>query len=91
MNVCLTHDPALAGLYRAVNDFAAALDAPIVSFDDGRRDRSSLADTEPCPVTRIRAGTGWLSRDCHVVIRVTLEPRAHRPDFPYCATYPLMA
>ena len=67
MNVCLTHDPALAGLYRAVNDFAAALDAPIVSFDDGRRDRRSLAAKEPCPVTRIPAGTGWLSRDCHVV------------------------
>lgn len=67
MNVCLTHDPALAGLYRAVNDFAAALDARILSFDDGRRDRRSLAATEPCPVTRIPAGTGWLSRDCHVV------------------------
>jgi glycosyltransferase involved in cell wall biosynthesis len=67
VNVCLTHDPALAGLYRAVNDFALALDAPILSFDDGRRDRRSLAATEPCPVTRIPAGTGWLSRDCHVV------------------------
>ncbi|MFO0423659.1 MAG: hypothetical protein ACK52C_08375, partial [Planctomycetia bacterium] len=67
VNVCLTHDPALAGLYRAVNDFALALDAPIVSFDDGRRDRTSLAATEPCPVTRIPTGTGWLSRDCHVV------------------------
>jgi glycosyltransferase involved in cell wall biosynthesis len=67
VNVCLTHDPALAGLYRAINDFAAALDAPILSFDDGRRDRRSLAATEPCSVTRIPAGTGWLSRDCHVV------------------------
>jgi glycosyltransferase involved in cell wall biosynthesis len=67
VNVCLTHDPSLAGLYRAVNDFAAALDAPILSFDDGRHDRRSLAATEPCSVTRIPAGTSWLSRDCHVV------------------------
>lgn len=69
VNVCLTHDPSLAGLYRAVNDFAMALDAPIVSFDDGRRDRRFLATTEPRPATRVPAGTGWLSRDCHVVTK----------------------
>ena len=67
MNVCLSHDPALAGLYRAVNDFALALDAPIVSFDDGRSDRTALGIAEPGTVVRIPAGTGWLSRDCHVV------------------------
>lgn len=69
VNVCLTHDPALAGLYRAVNDFALALDAPIVSFDDGRRDRAALQALEPCPVLRVPAGAGWLTRDCHVVSR----------------------
>jgi len=69
VNVCLTHDPALAGLYRAVNDFAAALDAPIVSFDDGRRDRSALPAAEPCLVLRVPAGAGRLTRDCHVVSR----------------------
>jgi glycosyltransferase involved in cell wall biosynthesis len=65
--VCLTHDPALAGLYRAVNDFARALDASVVSFDDGRRDRSALGMAEPRAVTRVPAGTGWLTRDCHIV------------------------
>lgn len=67
VNVCLTHDPSLAGLYRAVDDFALALDAPILSFDDGRCDRRLLGATERCPVVRIPAGAGWLSRDCHVV------------------------
>ena len=67
VNVCLTHDPALAGLYRAVNDFALALDAPIVSFDDGCRDRASLNAAEPCPVVRVPAGRAWFTRDCHVV------------------------
>jgi glycosyltransferase involved in cell wall biosynthesis len=67
VNVCLTHDPALAGLYRAVNDFALALDAPVVSFDDGRRDRTALGISEPRTVTRIPAGKGWLTRDCHIV------------------------
>jgi glycosyltransferase involved in cell wall biosynthesis len=67
VNVCLTHDPTLAGLYRAVNDFALALDAPVVSFDDGRRDRTALGTAEPRAVARIPAGTGWLTRDCHIV------------------------
>jgi hypothetical protein len=67
VNVCLTHDPELAGLYRGVNDFARALDAPIVSFDDGRRHRTALTAAEPCTVVRVPAGTGWLTRDCHIV------------------------
>ena len=67
VNVCLTHDPTLAGLYRAVNDFALALDAPIVSFDDGRSDRAALATAELCSALRVPAGTGSLTRDCHVV------------------------
>ncbi len=32
-NVCLTHHPRYAGLYRAVNDFARACGGPILSFD----------------------------------------------------------
>jgi glycosyltransferase involved in cell wall biosynthesis len=62
-NVCLTHDPALAGLYRAVNDFARALDAPVVSFDDGRRDRQALSAADGA--TRVACGQGFLTRDCH--------------------------
>jgi glycosyltransferase involved in cell wall biosynthesis len=64
-NVCLTHDPAFAGLYRAVNDFSRALDAPVLSFDDGRRDRQSLAATDGA--RRVACGSGLLSRDCHVM------------------------
>jgi glycosyltransferase involved in cell wall biosynthesis len=65
VNVCLTHDPVLAGLYRAINDFARALDAPIVSFDDGMRDRNALAAAESVPASRIATGSSWLSRECH--------------------------
>ena len=65
VNICLTHEPALAGLYRAVNDFARALDAPVVSFDDGRHDRAAL--TERDGARRIACGPGWLARDCHVM------------------------
>jgi glycosyltransferase involved in cell wall biosynthesis len=64
-NICPTHDPAYGGLYRGINDFAAALDAPIVSFDDCRRDRSGLDDS----AVRIPAGTGPLTRDCHLLAR----------------------
>jgi glycosyltransferase involved in cell wall biosynthesis len=64
-NICPTHDPAYGGLYRGINDFAAALDAPILSFDDCRRDRSGLGDR----AMRIPAGTGLLSRDCHLLAR----------------------
>jgi glycosyltransferase involved in cell wall biosynthesis len=66
-NIGPTHDPAYGGLYRGINDFATALDAPILSFDDGRRDRSRLGDR----AVRIPAGTGPLTRDCHL-----LAPRA---------------
>lgn len=63
-NVCLTHDPALGGLTRAIDDFARGLDAPILSFDDGRRPRADLSAVDgamriPC--------SGWLGRDCHVM------------------------
>lgn len=33
-NVCVTHAVGNAGLYRAINDFATALDAPVLSFDE---------------------------------------------------------
>ncbi len=64
-NICPTHDPAFGGLYRGINDFAEALDAPILSFDDGRRDRSGRDDR----AVRIPAGTGLLTRDCHQLAR----------------------
>jgi glycosyltransferase involved in cell wall biosynthesis len=69
--VCLTHDPALGGLYRATNDFSRALDAPILSFDDGRRPRSDLTVLDHA--VRIPCGTGPLARDCHVMARAAAE------------------
>ena len=64
-NICLTHDPAFGGLTRAIDEFSRAMDAPILSFDDGRRDRSILADG----AVRVPAGSGWLTRDCHQISR----------------------
>jgi len=71
-NIAPTHDPAFGGLYRGINDFAAALDAPVLSFDDGRRDRSGLDDR----AVRIPTGTGLLSRDCHLVPRAATDRAA---------------
>lgn len=62
-NICLTHDPVYAGLYRGVKDFATALQAETLSFDDGRRDRSRLSAVDGAK--RIACGSGWLTRDCH--------------------------
>jgi glycosyltransferase involved in cell wall biosynthesis len=64
-NVCLTHDPALAGLYRGINDFSRGLDAPILSFDDGRRPRAELIAKDGA--VRIPCGPGRLARDCHIM------------------------
>jgi glycosyltransferase involved in cell wall biosynthesis len=71
-NICLTHDPAFGGLYRGINDFADAFDAPILSFDDGRRDRSGLPDR----AVRVPCGTGFLGRDCHYLPRTAAEQAA---------------
>lgn len=66
-NICLTHDPAYGGLYRAVSDFAAALPAGTLSFDDGRRDRSELSCRDG--TRRIMCPPGMLTRDCIVMPR----------------------
>lgn len=64
-NLCLTHDPSLAGLYRAVNDFSQALAAPILSFDDGRQDRSPLSACDHAH--RLRCARPFIFRDSHLV------------------------
>jgi glycosyltransferase involved in cell wall biosynthesis len=74
-NICLTHDPAYGGLYRAVNDFGAALPAATLSFDDGRQDRSGLAIHDG--VQRIICPPGVLTRDCVVMPR-TVAAEAKR-------------
>jgi glycosyltransferase involved in cell wall biosynthesis len=62
-NICLTHDPVYAGLYRSVNDFATALPAKTLSFDDGRLNRSNLSAIDGAK--RLDCGPGWLARDCY--------------------------
>jgi|688.fasta_scaffold10377_14 glycosyltransferase involved in cell wall biosynthesis len=66
-NVCLTHDPSLAGLYRGINDFSRALAAPILSFDDGRSPRTALSAKDSA--LRILCGGSRITRDCHVMPR----------------------
>lgn len=70
-NLCLTHDPSLAGLYRAINDFSSGLGGSILSFDDGRVDRTLLSQTDGA--LRIRCGGPAIFRDCHL-----LAPAASR-------------
>ncbi len=70
-NICLTHDPAYAGLYRAVSDFSRALDAPVLSFDDRRRDRAVLSERDRAH--RIASGSGPFCRDSHVMSRAALH------------------
>jgi glycosyltransferase involved in cell wall biosynthesis len=64
-NVCLTHDPDLGGLHRSVADFATALDAGIVSFDDGLRQRPRH-ESQP-RVERVACGSLPGVRECHFV------------------------
>jgi glycosyltransferase involved in cell wall biosynthesis len=46
-SICPTHDPIYGGIYRTVGNFAQALDARILSFDDGRVDRTGFRDQRP--------------------------------------------
>jgi glycosyltransferase involved in cell wall biosynthesis len=64
-DICLTHDPVYGGIYRSVCNFARALDSRILSFDDGRADRSGLRDERP--TVRIAARPRLWNRGCHVV------------------------
>ncbi len=74
-NLCLTHDPSLAGLYRAVNDFSAGLQAPILSFDDGRIDRTGLSATDQAH--RVPCGGSPLFRDCHLLSNAAARQAEH--------------
>ena len=64
-DVCLTHDPVYGGIYRSVCNFARALDSRILSFDDGRANRSGLCDERPA--VRIASRPRLWNRGCHVV------------------------
>jgi glycosyltransferase involved in cell wall biosynthesis len=64
-DVCLTHDPVYGGIYRSVCNFARALDGRILSFDDGRVDRSGFRDEQP--TRRIASRPRLVNRGCHVV------------------------
>jgi len=53
-NIAVEHAPVLAGLYRGVNDFARALNAPILSF--GRNDGGGAAGSAAPPIRQVRCG-----------------------------------
>jgi glycosyltransferase involved in cell wall biosynthesis len=60
INVCVEHQPAHAGLYRGIQDFARALGDDILSFD-GRAVKHVAGPGTPA-IHRIQAGRGWLAR-----------------------------
>lgn len=60
--ICLTHDPALGGLHRSIEDFAKALDANILSFDDSRANRAQIDSAGR--IHRLRCSPQWLNREC---------------------------
>lgn len=64
-NVCVEHQPAHAGLYRGIRDFARALPGGILSFDG--RFQDAFTRSSESGVTRISCGSGWLAQRCHVV------------------------
>ena len=64
-DICLTHDPAYGGLYRSVRNFAAALDADILSFDDSRVPRPAVEAQER--LHRLRCIPIPVNRDCWFV------------------------
>lgn len=55
VNLCMGHDPALAGLYRGVNAFSDALDAPILSVEPTNRAYAPCEGT----VFRLEATNDW--------------------------------
>jgi glycosyltransferase involved in cell wall biosynthesis len=64
-DVCLTHDPVYGGIHRSVCNFARALDAGILSFDDGAADRTGLREERP--VVRVACRPRAINRACHWV------------------------
>jgi glycosyltransferase involved in cell wall biosynthesis len=59
-NVCVEHQPAHAGLYRGIQDFARALGGEVLSFDG--QDLESVTDPVKPAIRRVRSGQGWLAR-----------------------------
>lgn len=75
-DICLTHDPIYGGIHRSVCNFAQALDGRILSFDDGRADRSQLREERP--VVRVACRPRLFNRGCHVVTpSMQAEAEAH--------------
>lgn len=65
LNVCVEHQPAHAGLYRGIQDFARALPGGILSFDGVLP--GPPHDPAVPVIRRIRCGSGWLCRRCHAI------------------------
>lgn|GEM_PF-776256 len=59
-NLCIDHQPAHAGLYRGIRDFARAMPGGILSFDG--KLLSPSHDLPGPTVRRIACGQGWLSQ-----------------------------
>ncbi|MFM7108191.1 MAG: glycosyltransferase [Planctomycetaceae bacterium] len=64
-DVCLTHDAVYGGIHRSVCNFSKALDAGILSFDDGAADRSGLREERP--VVRVACRPRPFNAACHWV------------------------
>lgn len=60
LNVCVDHQPAHAGLYRGIQDFARALEGNILSFDGGPIDH--IAESGQPTIHRIAAGRSWFAQ-----------------------------
>jgi glycosyltransferase involved in cell wall biosynthesis len=70
-HVCVEHQPAHAGLYRGIQDFARAIGGNVLSFD-GSDLGPRIGPIQPA-VHRVRAGEGWLARRV-----LTVDPSAIR-------------
>jgi glycosyltransferase involved in cell wall biosynthesis len=69
VNVCMGHDPALAGLYRGVNAFSNALDAPILSVEPTKRVYAPCEGT----VFRLEAAGDWDMFSTHHLNRSAVD------------------
>jgi glycosyltransferase involved in cell wall biosynthesis len=70
-HICVEHQPAHAGLYRGIRDFARALPGGILSFDGVL---PGPPHDPPVPtVRRVTCGGGWLGRRCQTLAPSAIE------------------
>lgn len=71
-NVCVSHGPQNAGLFRGVNDFSRTLHAPILSFDCRASDRAPGMQAAG-GVCRVSCGDSWPLNAGHMIGRPASE------------------